>query len=271
MAREMVAKRGSVAAHAHADDKDMQLMRVHRQEMQRHDDLQGEMTQLLNALHLQRAKRDHKSEQLSEKVKALREELWQATYRHRNERHLAETKLERLVDTYCAEGYGSCAEEKQLLEQSTAYVKDVQAEICNLYNDIQQARAFRVDKGKKLAEGVSGKLEEIHDAIQAERRIREDSTKTLVELLGQMGQKIHKELEDCKKEREKTAERIVAIMENASSMVDRGRQTSAMITSEPLEGTSDAKKLAAGAFKVMKRRSSVCADAAVGRRSSFFF
>lgn len=39
----------------------------------------------------------------------------------------------------------------------------------------RQARAFRVEKGKRLADGVSGKLEEVADAITAERRIREDT------------------------------------------------------------------------------------------------
>lgn len=266
----MANVRGPADAAKWVLEKERQVIRVHQAETERHDDLEEQVVDLSNGLHMQKVKIEHVSEQLGAKLWLVKSELEQSIYRHRTERHTAETKLDQLADRFAAEGFGCIAEEKQLQEKSVRYTKDIQGEICHLYSDIQQARNFRVEKGKKLAAGVSAKLEEIHEAVAAERRIREDSEHTLLELLGQMGEKLQNELDTCRRDREKSAEHLVAIMESASRLLEKGQKSGAKAAHDRLQVESDAKAMASSAAAMTKRPSIVARDGALGRSSMFF-
>merc|ERR1719265_2798233 len=119
-------------------------------------------------------------------------------------RHGVETDMEKLIEAKVVDGRSHLASEISAREKSQEYTKEVGAEICNLYADIDQASQFRVEKGKKLVAGVEGKFNEIRDAIGAEKRIREDSETTMLHMLQEMGLKMQSQLENEKIERKKS-------------------------------------------------------------------
>merc|ERR1712224_206400 len=119
---------------------------------------------------------------------------------------------------------------------------EIGAEICNLYADIDQARQFRTEKGKKLVAGVDTKFSEIRDAIAAEQRIREDSESHMLEMLQDMGMKMQNELDAAKMERRKSQERLVQLMEKilpqmCSNLQQRGNSQSNQVI-KALQNTS---------------------------------
>merc|ERR1719313_2674816 len=146
-------------------------------------------------------------------------------------RHGVETQMERLVEAKIVDGRGSLGEEITAREKSQKYTKEIGAEVCNLYADIDQARQFRTEKGKKLVAGVDTKFSEIRDAIAAEQRIREDSESHMLEMLQDMGMKMQNELDAAKLERRKSQERLVQLMEKilpqmCSNLQQRGNTQS---------------------------------------------
>merc|ERR1711937_534669 len=118
-----------------------------------------------------------------------------------------------LVQAKIIDGRSALGEEIKAREKSQKYTNEIGAEICNLYADIDQARQFRTEKGKKLVQGIDTKFNEIRDAIAAEQRIREDSESTMLEMLQDMGLKMQNELDGAKLERRKSQERLVQLME----------------------------------------------------------
>merc|ERR1712110_1056923 len=134
------------------------------------------------------------------------------------------------------------------------YTSEICDEVCHLYNDIEQERAYRVEKGEKLVEGVRCKLNEIRDAVNAEQRIRLESQSTLLELFGQMGQKMQTEMENSRKERHMGTERIIALMENVLPMLDKSRNFGTRLARDMLEEHFDARNMADSASENLKKR-----------------
>jgi len=74
-----------------------------------------------------------------------------------------------------------------------AYTQEISNEICHIYNNIEQAKIYRIQKSEKLQEVVSQKLDEIQVAVTSESKIREEGTHKILELFGEMGTKMHRD------------------------------------------------------------------------------
>mmetsp|Transcript_4416 Transcript_4416/g.12041 ORF Transcript_4416/g.12041 Transcript_4416/m.12041 type:complete len:281 (-) Transcript_4416:7-849(-) len=256
---------GGAIAEQIVTEKERQFMMVHKSGDMQLEQYQEEVARLANCLHVQHVATEHARESLSRQLAGTRDSVMRDLYKQRTERHMAETRLEQLSDTYVADARGSLAEEEKLQEESRRYTRDVQAEICNLYSDIARAHDFRVEKGRKLAEGVSGKLDEIREAITAERRIRDESEKTLLELFGQMGSRIDQEIENARQERIAAGERLTALVDSASSILaGRGKGAANRHFDGAMEENSDGKTMVSNAIEMSKRRSTM----ALGGRNS---
>jgi len=205
-------------------EKEQHFMQFHRNSEQQFMESEAEVMRLLNGVHLQKVLRDHASEKLGDHLKQVKTQGMEDIYASHVERHLVATRLEQDADKYAAEVRGTLAEDKELQEESKRYMRDVQAEICHLYTDSNQVTDFRIERSKKLAEGVASKLDEIRIAVTAERRIREESESTLLELFGQMGDRIATQLEANRRERIETADRLTSLVESATKLVINTRR-----------------------------------------------
>lgn len=234
--------------------KEQLIMKLQKADSERHAVLEEDTVAFANGLHVHRVAIEHARDSLRNRVKGVHAETEEALYRQRTDRHLTETKMERFADAYAAEAHGRLEEDRQLQEQSNCYTREVQAEICQLHNDLAQARGFRLEKGKRLAEGVSSKLEEVREAIAAEKRIREESVSTLLELFGQMGQRLEQELETARNERHAATERVVSVMEDASDLLHKAQRAGAKKCRDHIEVTSEAKRMASSAAELSKTR-----------------
>lgn len=201
-------------------DKDAQLLRVHRKNENQYDELAEDTARISNALRVQRAACFHLGEAIDTKLKEMHEGISTDIMEERHGRHAVETRLERLVDEKASDVAGHLADDSELQKESSRYTKEMSAEICRLYTDIDQARKYRAEKCNNLLGGVKQKLGEIKEAVAAEHEMRLESESTLLELFGQMGQRMELELETSRKERHVATDRLIALMEAVLPKLD---------------------------------------------------
>jgi len=212
-------------------DKDGHFAQVQLQEERRFENYAEKTQKLIHSIRTEVVAAKHFDDLTTAGLATTEEKVKEDLNGMRQWRHGVETQMERLVEAKIVDGRSSLGEEIQAREKSQTYTKEIGAEICNLYADIDQARQFRTEKGKKLVAGVDSKFTEIRDAISAEQRIREDSENTMLEMLQDMGMKMQNELDAAKLERRKSQERLVQLMEKilpqmCSNLQQRGNTQS---------------------------------------------
>lgn len=155
-----------------------------------------------------------------------------------------ETRLEKLVEEKVTDVRGLMIEEQKSRQTGDSYTKEVTNEICHIYNDIEQAKNYRLQKSEKLQEVVSSKLEEIQVAIEAEKKVREESTHTVLELFGQMGTKLQTEIDAVKRERKESTDRLVQLMEVVLPHLEQARLQRLQVMNDRREEQANTAKLA---------------------------
>jgi len=218
----------SFEMEAQVMDKDAHFAQVQLQEERRFESYAEKTQRLIHAIRTEVVASKHFDDQTTDALKTTEKSVKEELNSMRQWRHGVETQMERLVEAKIIDGRGALGEEIKAREKSQSYTKEIGAEICNLYADIDQARQFRIEKGKKLVAGVDTKFNEIRDAIAAEQRIREDSESTMLEMLQDMGMKMQNELDAAKLERRRSQERLVQLMEKilpqmCSNLQQRGQ------------------------------------------------
>lgn len=203
----------SFEMEAQVMDKDAHFAQVQLQEERRFESYAEKTQRLIHAIRTESVAAKHFDDQTTASLKVIETKTKEDLNSMRQWRHGVETQMERLIQAKIVDGRDTLSEEIKAREKSQVYTKEIAAEICNLYADIDQARQFRTEKGKKLVAGVDTKFTEIRDAIAAEQRIREDSENTMLEMLQEMGMKMQSELDAAKLERRKSQERLVQLME----------------------------------------------------------
>lgn len=216
---------------------------------------EDDATRLLHAVRAEGVARGHLEESLSGKLSQIHERMEQGILQERQERHTAETEVERAGEEKVAETKGALAEDKMLQEQSNAYSQEICDEICHLYSDIEQERKFRTEKCERLGEGVRFKLGEIREAVAAERQIRLESEHTLLELFGQMGQKIEQDMAAARRERELSHNRVLDTLEAVLPQLDKATSVMRDMKSTRLKDNTDAKSMAQVATENFRRLS----------------
>jgi hypothetical protein len=212
-------------------DKDSHFAQVQLQEERRFETYAEKTQRLIHAIRTEAVAAKHFDDHTTSALQATEGKVKNELNSMRQWRHGVETQMERLVEAKIVDGRGALGEEVKAREKSQKYTKEIGAEVCNLYADIDQARNFRTEKGKKLVAGVDTKFSEIRDAIAAEQRIREDSESHMLEMLQDMGMKMQNELDAAKLERRKSQERLVQLMEKilpqmCSNLQQRGNTQS---------------------------------------------
>jgi len=203
----------SFEMEAQVMDKDTHFAQVQLQEERRFETYAEKTQKLIHAIRTEVVAAKHFDDQSTSGLKDTEGKVKEELNGMRQWRHGVETQMERLIEAKIVDGRGALGEEVKAREKSQKYTNEIGAEICNLYADIDQARQFRTEKGKKLVQGIDTKFNEIRDAIAAEQRIREDSESTMLEMLQDMGLKMQNELDGAKLERRKSQERLVQLME----------------------------------------------------------
>lgn len=241
-------------------DKERNFMQSHRFMEETFQEGEMRAMRLLNGLHIQKASNKHLQDILESRARDLRQKMQEGTYRERTLRHTVETKLEQTMNKYEDDVRSKVAEDELQRQEADLYKKDVQAEICHLYNSTNQATDFRIAQGNHLANVVQAKLAEIRLAADAEHRIRKDSENTLLTLFGQMGDKISQEFELSKRERIATGDRLTVLLETASKLLQNTK--SAEAGGLRLEEGCDAKTMQSNAIRdsQIKRRLSAKLD-----------
>lgn len=193
-------------------------------------------------------------EQLAKQLSQVNNTLVEKVYEYRSFRYREETKLHKAVDEYHQKVRGMLKDEVDGAKKATGYVIAVQNEICHLYNDLEQARQYRIQKNERLQEVVQDKLKEIHFAIRAEHHIRQESTHTLLDLFGEMGQKMQDELDTVRQERLESNKRVVQLMEKVLPSLEAARFAHMKACEEKLEDQKAAAALAHDAADKFSKR-----------------
>jgi len=196
------------------EDKDRELANAHVESHAKIEQQQQDANRLIHAVRTQGVACKNLDELTTEELQRTASHVTEELQSIRVKRNQTETRLEKLTDERIGEAKARLLEENDAREKSCKYTREISMEVCRLYTEIETARSFRIEKGQKLAEAVSSKLDEIREAVAAEQRIRLESEETLLKLLGDMGSKMEKEMADAKREREESEERLLQLMEH---------------------------------------------------------
>lgn len=256
--------------------KDRHYARAYLEEQARYERFHEQTREGIHACRVERAAGAHLSQQISGSLGKVEKACLENVQACRQERHSVETSLERLVFEHTADVRGQIAEEKKQSISAATYTDEVRGEVCHLFNELEQARTYRIKKSEQLQEVVQDKLSDIYVAIDAERRIREESTGTLLELFGSMGERLQQQLNDVKRDRKDSSERLVHLMETVLPHLERARHGHIKAVEEKLEDQQAASELANDAAckfsrrQTMKRPTMVGAPPGVIVRKSIF-
>jgi len=216
---------------------------------------------------VERAALRHMSDQIDQRLQEVMRRDSQAIHAERVLRHETETRLERLADEKVAETRGVLAEEMKLVEEAEQYTNDMSNEVCHLYNDIEKAKDYRLEKADKLQEAVNYKFEEIRVAIAAEQRIRKESEFTLLELFGQMGTKMEQELIEVRNERKLFEDRLYKLMEVVLPNLEIARARTIRNMDENKREQESTKKMACDATEKYNKRQTLLARRTTVKKS----
>lgn len=240
--------------------KDRHYAKVYLEEQAKYEMFHEEAQRGIHACKVQRAACAQLDEYLSQMISKVDKDIRDKVLNQRQERHTRETRLEKLVEEKCADVRALMYEEQKTRKTGDDYTKEVTNEVCHLYNDIEQAKEYRLQKSEKLQHVVSQKLDEIHVAVAAETKVREESTQNILEVFGGIGNKMQKEIDDIKRERKESTERLLALMEVVLPHLQQARLNHAKLVSEKIEDQRAAARLAgelgAGATQGRKKRES---------------
>lgn len=254
--------------------KDRHYAKVFLQEMEQYERFHEQTRQGIHACGIQRTACMHLDEHLTKLNSEVDQNVREQVRQQRQERHAMETRHEKLAEQSIAEARGLMAEEQASRGQAHVYTEEVTNEVCHLYNDLEQAKNYRIQKSEKLQEVVTEKLEEIEVAITAEKKIREESTHTLLELFGQMGTKMQQEIDSVRIERKEATDRLIALMEVVLPHLEQARLNHIKVVKEKLEekqaGRNFTQDLVSGAYakrQTLVKRSGTVVDALHPSRS----
>lgn len=240
--------------------KDRTYAKAYLDEQATYERFHEDCRQGIHACRVQRAACARLDEHLSKILAQVNTVTRENIQKARQERHSVETRLEKLSEQAVAEARGVMAEEKESRKGGRAYAESVTNEICHLYNDLEQAKAYRVQKGEKLQVVVKDKLDEIHVAIAAEKNIREEGTHKLLDLFGEMGTKMQTEIDAVKAERQMSTDRLMNLMETVLPHLEQARQNHVKAVNEQLEDQNAAAALAQNAAEKLQKRRTIMQD-----------
>jgi len=224
--------------------KDRYYAKAYLEEQGQLEKFHEESRQGIHACRVEHAAGQHLEEQLTKHLGQVNNTFVENLYEYRHFRYKQETELQKTADEYVSKVRGCLAEENENTKKAQGYAVAVQNEICHLYNDLEQARQYRIQKNERLQEVVEDKLKEIHFAIRAERTIREESTHTLLDLFGEMGHKMQSEIDSVREERESSSHRMLQLMEKVLPNLETARLGHLKAVEEKLEDQKAAKALA---------------------------
>jgi len=215
--------------------KDRHYAKTYLEEQAKYEILHEETRQGIHSCRVQRAACSAVDERISKLVLEVKQNMLGQVQHHRQDRHVAETHREKLAEKAIAEARGLMIEEQESRKQTHKYTEEVTNEICHLYNDLDKARNYRLQKSEKLQEVVEEKLDEIHIAISAEKKIREESTSTMLDLFSDMGVKMQKEIDAVKTERKASTDRLIQLMEVVLPHLEQARLNHVKLVHEKME------------------------------------
>lgn len=242
------------------EQKDRAYAKAYLEEQAKLERFHEQCREGIHACRVQHTAFAHLDEHLSKVLSEVETNTLEQGRLQRQERHAVETKLEKIGDKSLAEARGVLAEERESRKGGQEYTEQVCNEICHLYNDLEQAKNYRVQKSGRLMEVVTDKLDEIKVAISAEKKIREESTHTLLDLFGQMGTKMQTEIDAVKDERQESTDRLFKLMEVVLPHLEQARQNHIKAVEEKLEDQQSASMLANGLAEQIQKRKSVVKD-----------
>eukprot|EP00747_Dinoflagellata_sp_TGD_P197409 gnl/TRDRNA2_/TRDRNA2_68717_c1_seq1.p1 gnl/TRDRNA2_/TRDRNA2_68717_c1~~gnl/TRDRNA2_/TRDRNA2_68717_c1_seq1.p1 ORF type:complete len:323 (+),score=78.71 gnl/TRDRNA2_/TRDRNA2_68717_c1_seq1:40-969(+) len=230
---------------------------VQVEEAQAYEAFDLDVKRLTHAIRIESATIKHVDEKTTARLREADEKSTTALRAVRNERHVVETKLERIADVKVQDGRSFLAEEMEAHKIAVQYTQGIGDEMCKLYTDIEQARRYRIEKGEKLADAVRVKIGEVRDAVAAEHRIRLESESTLLDLFSELGQKMQKELDECRKQRHSATDKLIQVAEKIVPELEMSRVQKGTVGSEQLQGQVDVRSMAKTVGEAYARRKTV--------------
>lgn len=237
--------------------KDRHYAKTFIEEQAKFEKFHEEIRQGIHACKVQRASCAHLDGQVTAALGEVDKDIREKVRHLRHGRHSGETRLEKLSDSSLAEARGLMAEERASRDSAHEYNEQVTNEVCHLYNDLEQARNYRLRKSEKLQEVVHEKLEEISIAIEAEAHMRDESTHTLLELFGKMGNKMQSEIDDVRDLRKASTSRLLNLMEVVLPHLEQARINHIKMAKEKIEDKKAALELAENIVGKFEKRQSM--------------
>jgi len=236
--------------------KDRHYAKTYLEEQAKYEKFHEDTRQGIQSCNVQRAACARLDDHLSLLLTEVDTDIRGKVRQQRQERHTMETRLEKVCEEKIVDVRGLMVEETKSRSTGDVYTQEVTNEVCHLYNDLESAKNYRLQKSERLQEVVTSKLDEIQVALEAESKIREESTHTVLELFGQMGTKMQQEIDKTKAERKESTDRLIQLMEVVLPHLEQARLNQVKLVNEKLEDQKAAAKLASEvADKCQKRKS----------------